>query len=158
MLLVSFPDRVPIVGALIADLINARDSFCALIIATSVTNPVENKHRRGDVKEHGVGVPSWAMARRSSTLISARTGSGTTMTATSAPASLRHPSSWPCAGEAVSNVPQIQFNDDDVWHDFAPGRVALKAGPWFPHVVLWSTDVRLTDLLVRHHWPITSQR
>jgi hypothetical protein len=60
--------------------------------------------------------------------------------------------------EAGSNVPQIQFNDDDVWHDFAPGRVALKAGPWFPHVVLWSTDVRLTDLLVRHHWPITSQR
>ena len=31
--------------------------------------------------------------------------------------------------EAVSNVPQIQFNDDDVWHDFAPGRAALKPGP-----------------------------
>ena len=28
--------------------------------------------------------------------------------------------------EAVSNVPQIQFNEDGVWHDFAPGRVALK--------------------------------
>ena len=38
--------------------------------------------------------------------------------------------------EAVSNVPQIQFNDDDVWHDFAPGRAALKAGPWFPHLAL----------------------
>jgi hypothetical protein len=34
--------------------------------------------------------------------------------------------------EAVSNVPQIQFNDDDVWHDFVPGRAALKVGPWFP--------------------------
>ena len=33
--------------------------------------------------------------------------------------------------EAVSNVPQIQFNDDDVWHDFAPGRVALQPRPWF---------------------------
>jgi hypothetical protein len=28
--------------------------------------------------------------------------------------------------QAVSNVPQIQFNNDGVWHDFAPGRVALK--------------------------------
>jgi hypothetical protein len=34
--------------------------------------------------------------------------------------------------EAVSNVPQIQVNDDDVWPDFAPGRAALQAGPWFP--------------------------
>ena len=25
--------------------------------------------------------------------------------------------------EAVSNVPQIQLNDDGVWHDFAPNRV-----------------------------------
>ena len=30
------------------------------------------------------------------------------------------------------NVPQIQFNDDGVWHDFAPDRVALNTGPWFP--------------------------
>jgi hypothetical protein len=35
------------------------------------------------------------------------------------------------------NVPQIQFNDDAVWHDFAPDRVALKAGPWFPFVQLY---------------------
>ena len=26
------------------------------------------------------------------------------------------------------NVPQIQFNDDAVWHDFAPGRAAVKQG------------------------------
>jgi hypothetical protein len=37
---------------------------------------------------------------------------------------------WLCAViEAVSNVPQIQFNDDAVWQDFAPDRTALKAGP-----------------------------
>ena len=47
--------------------------------------------------------------------------------------------------DAVSNVPQIQFNDDDVWHDFAPGRAALKAGPWFPLLLLDSAAVRLTD-------------
>jgi hypothetical protein len=47
--------------------------------------------------------------------------------------------------DAVSNVPQIQFNDDDVWHDFAPGRAALKAGPWFPYLQLWDADVRLSD-------------
>ena len=46
--------------------------------------------------------------------------------------------------EAVSNVPQIQFNDNDVWHDFAPGRVALKAGPWFPYLRLFAA-VRLSD-------------
>jgi hypothetical protein len=47
--------------------------------------------------------------------------------------------------EAVSNVPQIQFNDDDVWHDFAPGRAALKAGPWFPFLQLYSAADRLSD-------------
>jgi hypothetical protein len=47
--------------------------------------------------------------------------------------------------EAVSNVPQIQFNDDDVWHDFAPDRAALKAGPWFPYLRLEDADVRLSD-------------
>jgi hypothetical protein len=47
--------------------------------------------------------------------------------------------------EAVSNVPQIQFNDDDVWHDFAPGRVALTAGPWFPFLQLCSAAARLSD-------------
>jgi hypothetical protein len=38
------------------------------------------------------------------------------------------------------NVPQVQFNEDGVWHDFAPdqgeGRTVLKAGPWFPFLVL----------------------
>jgi hypothetical protein len=47
--------------------------------------------------------------------------------------------------EAVSNVPQIQFNDDDVWHDFARDGAALKAGPWFPHLALYGADVRLSD-------------
>jgi hypothetical protein len=47
--------------------------------------------------------------------------------------------------EAVSNVPQIQFNDDDVWHDFAPDRAALKAGLWFPMLVLGSAAARLSD-------------
>ena len=45
------------------------------------------------------------------------------------------------------NVPQIhsQFNDDDVWHDFAPDRAALKAGPWFPCLALGSAAIRLID-------------
>jgi hypothetical protein len=35
------------------------------------------------------------------------------------------------------NLPQLQFNDDSVWHDFAPeGGAALKAGPWFPFLQL----------------------
>ena len=38
------------------------------------------------------------------------------------------------------HVPQIQFNDDDVWHDFVPDRVALKAGPWFPFLRLSKGD------------------
>jgi hypothetical protein len=47
--------------------------------------------------------------------------------------------------EAVSNVPQIQFNDDDVWHDVAPDRAALKAGPWFPYLMLRSAAPRLNN-------------
>ena len=44
------------------------------------------------------------------------------------------------------NLPQIQFNDDSVWHDFAPeGGTALKAGLWFPY--LWLTG---DDLLSDH--------
>jgi hypothetical protein len=43
------------------------------------------------------------------------------------------------------DVPQVQFNEDGVWHDFAPdqgaGRKALKAGPWFPFLVLWEGAV-----------------
>ena len=45
------------------------------------------------------------------------------------------------------NVPQIQFNNDNVWHNFAPDRVALKAGPWFPFLGLDPGD-RLTDLRI----------
>jgi hypothetical protein len=37
-----------------------------------------------------------------------------------------------------SNVPQAQFNEDGVWHDFAPeGSAALKTGPWFPYLRLF---------------------
>jgi hypothetical protein len=44
--------------------------------------------------------------------------------------------------EAVSNLPQIQFNDDSVWHDFAPeGGTALKAGPWFSYLNLDGDDL-----------------
>ena len=40
------------------------------------------------------------------------------------------------------NLPQIQFNDDSVWHDFAPeGEAALKAGPWFPYLFLSGGDL-----------------
>ena len=41
------------------------------------------------------------------------------------------------------NLPQIQFNDDSVWHDFAPEgeTAALKAGPWFPYLVLFRGDL-----------------
>jgi hypothetical protein len=40
------------------------------------------------------------------------------------------------------NLPQIQFNDDSVWHDFAPeGGTALKAGPWFPYLCLNEDDL-----------------
>jgi hypothetical protein len=46
------------------------------------------------------------------------------------------------------NVPQIQFNDDSVWHDFAPeGRTGLKAGPWFPFLALSEGDC-VSDLRV----------
>jgi hypothetical protein len=40
------------------------------------------------------------------------------------------------------NLPQIQFNDDSVWHDFTPeGETALKAGPWFPYLILQGGDL-----------------
>ena len=42
------------------------------------------------------------------------------------------------------NVPQIQFNDDSVWRDFAPDGAALSAGPWFPHLVMEVGEL-LTD-------------
>jgi hypothetical protein len=53
------------------------------------------------------------------------------------------------------NVPQIQFNDDAVWHDFAPDRAALKAGPWFPFLQLSAHD-RLSDHCVHRPKPTKS--
>jgi hypothetical protein len=35
------------------------------------------------------------------------------------------------------NVPQIQFNEDGVWHDWFKDRAALKAGPWFPYLQMY---------------------
>jgi hypothetical protein len=43
--------------------------------------------------------------------------------------------------EAVSNVPQIQFNNDSVWHDFTTDRATLKAGPWLPYLYLDGNDL-----------------
>ena len=44
------------------------------------------------------------------------------------------------------NLPQIQFNDDSVWHDFTPeGGTTLKAGPWFPYLELDGDDDLLSD-------------
>ena len=35
------------------------------------------------------------------------------------------------------NMPQLRFNEDGEWHDFAPeGWTGLKAGPWFPYLEL----------------------
>ena len=39
------------------------------------------------------------------------------------------------------NLPQIQFNDDSVWHDFTPDRAAVKAEPWFPYMCLDGDDL-----------------
>ena len=42
-----------------------------------------------------------------------------------------------------SHVPQVQFNKDGVWHEFAPGGAgaALKGeGPWFPYLRLAKRD------------------
>jgi hypothetical protein len=54
------------------------------------------------------------------------------------------------------NVPQIQFNDDAVWHNFAPDRVALKAGPWFPYLELFNARDRLSDHCVHRPRPTKS--
>ena len=53
--------------------------------------------------------------------------------------------------EAVSNVLQIKFNDDDVWHDFAMDRAALKAGQWFPFLGLGDANACLVDHRVHRH-------
>ena len=54
------------------------------------------------------------------------------------------------------NVPQIQFNDDGVWHDFAPDMAAVKAGPWFPLLVLNAANDRLSDHCVHRPKPTKS--
>ena len=38
------------------------------------------------------------------------------------------------------NMPQLRFNEGGVWHDFAPNGAGLKAGPWFPHLLMWGDD------------------
>jgi hypothetical protein len=51
------------------------------------------------------------------------------------------------------NVPQIQFKQDGVWHDFAPsGRTGQKAGPWFPYLYL-GNYARLSDHRVQPSQP-----
>ena len=42
------------------------------------------------------------------------------------------------------NMPQLRFNEDGKWHDFAPeGGTGLKAGPWFPYLDLHLSDHRV---------------
>ena len=38
------------------------------------------------------------------------------------------------------NMPQLRFNEDGEWHDFAPATATLKAGPWFPFCILQEFD------------------
>ena len=54
------------------------------------------------------------------------------------------------------NMPQLRFNEDGQWHDFAPeGGVGLKAGPWFPF--LWLHEaVCLSDHRVDRPRPTKS--
>jgi hypothetical protein len=47
-----------------------------------------------------------------------------------------------------NNVPQIQFNEDGVWHNWTLDGPALKEGPWLPYLrfddgVLSPTDLRI---------------
>jgi len=39
------------------------------------------------------------------------------------------------------NIPQIQFNNDNVWHNFAPDGAVVKPGPWFPYLYLDGTVI-----------------
>jgi len=41
--------------------------------------------------------------------------------------------------EKGTNIPQIQFNNNNMWHNFAPGECALKAEPLFPYLMLRGT-------------------
>ena len=74
--------------------------------------------------------------------------------------------------EPGSNVPQIQFNDDGTWHDFAPvakqgslklghrtcqagaglARAGLVPGAWYPYLML-NQSARLSDHVVEHLEP-----
>lgn len=52
------------------------------------------------------------------------------------------------------NMPQLQFNEDGEWHDFAPeGGTGLKAGLWFPYLQLVYDD-RLSDHRVNRLRPV----
>ena len=52
------------------------------------------------------------------------------------------------------NMPQLRFNEDGEWHDFAPeGGTGLKAGPWFPYLELYPDD-RLSDHRVNRPRPV----
>jgi hypothetical protein len=56
------------------------------------------------------------------------------------------------------NVPQVQFNEDGVWHDFskagrAEGRAAVNAGPWFPYLQLCAGDRLVEHCFVLEHRP-----
>ena len=52
------------------------------------------------------------------------------------------------------NMPQLRFNEDGQWHDFAPeGGTGLKAGPWFPYLFLFPDD-RLSDHRVNRPRPV----
>ena len=51
-------------------------------------------------------------------------------------------------------MPQLRFNEDGQWHDFAPeGGTGLKAGPWFPYLYLEGDD-RLSDHRVNRPRPV----
>ena len=53
-------------------------------------------------------------------------------------------------------MPQLRFNEDGQWHDFAPeGGTGLKAGPWFPYLELYG-DGRLSDHRVDRPKPTKS--
>jgi hypothetical protein len=52
------------------------------------------------------------------------------------------------------NMPQLRFNEDGQWHDFFPeGGTGLKAGPWFPCLVL-SPGHRLSNHRVDRPRPV----
>ena len=52
------------------------------------------------------------------------------------------------------NMPQLRFNEDGQWHDFAPeGGTGLKAGPWSPYLELYKDDC-LSDHRVNRPRPV----